>query len=154
MLKIFQTIRLLSRNPKIHLLLYEERILIYFESIFEKLMNTNKSSQNNNAEIFDNLLIEIISIIKRYFTNINLKPEEQKEEIKSLDNVFVQKIINDTKLLDQMIFLLNKENTTILRLLHFILISAIKKLKILFFIFFNIGRKRLVNLRGPILLII
>lgn len=126
MLKIFQTIRLLSRNQNIYSLLYQENILIFFESLIEKLMN-NKSSQNNSGEIIDNLLIEIISIIKRYFSNMSLKSEEKKEEIKSKDNEFIEKIINETKLLDQMIFMLNKDNTTIIRLLHFILISVIKK---------------------------
>ena len=93
--------------------------------------NNNKSYLNSNAEVLDNLLIESISILKRYFPNISLKTEEEKEENKTIQSEFIEKIINETKLLDQMIFLLNKENLTILRLVHFILISVIRKLFLL-----------------------
>ena len=122
MLKILQTIRLLSRNTKIQNLLYQDNILNYFESIIEKLMK-NKSI-NQNSEMLENLLIEIISIIKRYFLPFG---EKEKEEIQSNQIEFVEKIINESKIFDQMIFLLNKENLNILKLLHFILISVIKK---------------------------
>lgn len=146
MLKIFQTVRLLSRNPNIQPLLYQENILNFFESIVEKIMNNSKLSYGNQSEILDNLLIEIISIIKRYFMSIyysNNKPiNSQDNKIENFNNYnnskqstdkdniqdkFLEKIINETNLFDQMIFLLNKENITILRLLHYILLSVIKK---------------------------
>jgi len=127
MLKIFQTIRLLSRHPNIHSLLFQEGIINFIEFTIEKLMNNYKFNQNSNSEILDNLLIEIISIIKRYFTNISFNPEDEKELAKSANYDFVEKIINETKLFDQMIFLLNKENLTILKLLHFIFLSVIRK---------------------------
>jgi hypothetical protein len=111
-------------------MLYQDHILTFFESTIEKLMNNDKSSQKNNSEIFDNILIEIISIIKRYFshTHSNSKQNngEEKDQNKLIQNEFIEKIINETKLFDQMIFLLNRENLTILKLLHYISISVIK----------------------------
>jgi hypothetical protein len=88
-------------------------------------MNENKENtySNMNTEIFDNLFIEIVSIIKRYFSNLHIK----NEDMQFFYNEFADKIINETNILDQLIFLLNRENLTILKLLHFIFISVIRK---------------------------
>lgn len=108
-LKILQTIRLLSRNKIIQVILHNDEIILTFEQILEKLIL--KKHPLPPAEIIDNILIEIISIIKRYFSKEqNFSPR-----------------ITSSNLIDHLIFLLTKENTIILKLLHMILLSLLEK---------------------------
>jgi serine/threonine protein kinase len=127
LLKILQSIRVMSRNKNIQLLLYSENIIKLFEKILEKLSNKiNKEEEgvvNTNShlrsgkinEIYDNIIIEILSIIKRFFIS------NSEDTSKKYDPSFLSLMLS-TSLIDQIIYLLNTDNLTILKLIHFILI--------------------------------
>jgi hypothetical protein len=69
--------------------------------------------------MIDNITIEVISIIKRYFT-IN----HNNDDIQT--NNFFEKLLS-SNLIDHLIFLLGKDNLIILKLLHILLISVSEK---------------------------
>jgi hypothetical protein len=86
-------------------MLFKDNIISLFEGILENLIKSNFSS-----EIIDNIIIEIISILKRPFG----------------DEGMFEKILNSS-IIDSMIFLLKKENIIILKLIHMMLITLLNR---------------------------
>jgi hypothetical protein len=64
--------------------------------------------------MIDNILIEVISIVKRFFN----------KEIQKTHPEFFNKLLN-VNIIDHLIFLLNKENIIIQKLLHMLLLMLI-----------------------------
>lgn len=77
--------------------------------------NTNTYPNSSYAEIIDNILIEIISLAKRF-----IKQDER------LNTEMIEKLTK-YNLIDQLIFLLHKDNTIILKLLHMLLIPMLEE---------------------------
>lgn len=75
------------------------------------MLNSYLEGQN---EIIENICIEIISILKRFFNGLNNNSEN------------FNKIAN-SNIIDHLCFLLQKDNLSILKLLHFILIPVIRE---------------------------
>jgi hypothetical protein len=112
-LKLFQTVRLLTRNKYIHELLFDLNLVNVIDLFLENIVNKQIIA---NTEMIDNIIIEVISILKRL---LNGELKDDKLEI-------YEKIINST-ILDHLIFFLHKDNIIIIKLLHITLISLLKR---------------------------
>jgi len=129
LLKILQSIRLLTRNNSIREKLSNEKVINTFEQILEHLIGVKSLNVSQN-EIIDDCYIEIISIIKRYFyTNIDILSRDNcnSNSNRQIKNEIIEKIINNTKIFDHFIFLLNRDNIIVIKLLHILLISIIEE---------------------------
>lgn len=105
--KAFQATRLLTRNRVIQTLMYKEKHIKIYETIVDKLLKIKPFSK-----IIELILIEVLTIIKRYFYPEFDITDEQKNKYLSL-------IINST-LIDKMISLISTENQTIMKLLKYL----------------------------------
>jgi hypothetical protein len=127
LLKILQCIRLLTRNNLIREKISKEKVISTFEQILEQLIGF-KSEKPSQNEVIDNCFIEIISIIKRYFySNLDILSRDNSNSSHQINNEIIDKIINKTKIIDHFIFLLNRDNMIVLKILHFLLISVIEE---------------------------
>ena len=114
-----QSIRLLTRNNSIKNKLYSEKIVKTFEETLKHLIQVKTANISEN-DIIDNCFIEIVSIVKRYFPYKAETSTNDKMEV-------IESIINSTNIFDHLIFLLNYDNITVLKLLHSLLISVLEE---------------------------
>jgi hypothetical protein len=104
----------LSRNKNLQNELLSENTLNFFENILEKLAKTKHNEKL--IEMIENILIEIISIIKRFLSLSMIKDQPK----------FAEKIIK-SNLIENLIFLLQEDNLIILKSLHILLLSLMEK---------------------------
>lgn len=128
-LPLIQVMRLLSRDKSIQCILrtgndsltkIEILLLnliesdIYKESIKQKIGNFNFES------LLENIVIEILSILKR-FIHINPKDVEELS--------FLNRIIEETEIFDKILYFLNSGSQIVLTLLHIIICSLLSSCK-------------------------
>ena len=102
--KSLQAARVLSRNKQIQSEMYKEDHISKYQLTLSKLTNIQFKSK-----LIENILIELLTIIQRYFYSEANVDNSLKEKFKNL--------ITDSDIIDNMILLLSQENDILLKLL-------------------------------------
>jgi hypothetical protein len=103
--KALQAARILSRNKIIQKEMYKESHISIYKLCFERLINIS-----NRWKIIESMLIELMSIIQRYFYP---KLEENKE----IQEKYINMII-DSDIIDNIILMYSSENENTVKLLE------------------------------------
>ena len=123
--QVFQGARVLTRVKSIQKYMYNEKHIVIYQTILSQLTKTKPM-----GSIIENILIEILAIVKRYLE----KTSDVDFEIK---NNFEEKILS-SEMIDNMIELLIVNNPTLIKLIKYMLkphinnkifVNKIKKIK-------------------------
>lgn len=103
--KALQAIRILSRNKIIQKEMYKESHIEMYKLCLEKLINVK-----TKWKIIESMLVELMSIIQRYFYSLSDKNEQTHEE-------YINMII-DSNIIDNIILMYSSENESTVKLLE------------------------------------
>ena len=106
--QVFQSARVLTRVKSIQKYMYNEKHIVIYQTILSQLTKTKPM-----GSIIENILIEILAIVKRYLE----KTSDVDFEIK---NNFEEKILS-SEMIDNMIELLIVNNPTLIKLIKYML---------------------------------
>ena len=106
--QVFQSARVLTRVKSIQKFMYNEKHIFIYQTILSQLTKTKPM-----GSIIENILIEILAIVKRYLE----KTSDVDFEIK---NNFEEKILS-SEMIDNMIELLIVNNPTLIKLIKYML---------------------------------
>ena len=106
--QVFQGARVLTRVKSIQKYMYNEKHIVIYQTILSQLTKTKPM-----GSIIENILIEILAIVKRYLE----KTSDVDFEIK---NNFEEKILS-SEMIDNMIELLIVNNPTLIKLIKYML---------------------------------
>ena len=109
--KVFQAIRVLTRNKEIQKLIFNEKHINILFNVLNQLHNIQKSN-NKNIKIIEAILIELITILKR-FLYPDILIEKEKE-------IFFNIIANNSNVIIILIELIENKNVVLLKLFKYL----------------------------------
>jgi hypothetical protein len=93
--------------------LFDTRLVEVLDTFLENIVNKNLTA---NTEMIDNIIIEIVSILKRLLAGGS-----------ETGNLEIYEKVVGSNIIDHLIFFLHKDNVVIIKLLHITLISLLKR---------------------------
>ena len=111
-LNVFQTIRVLSRNQEIQKIMFNEKHINILFNVLNQLHNIQNSNKKN-IKIIENILIELITILKRFLYS-DIQIDKEKE------NFFFNIIANNSNVIIIFIELIENKNVVLLRVFKYL----------------------------------
>ena len=110
-IKVIQAIRVLTRSKEIQKIIFNEKHINILFSVLNQLHNIQKSNNKNN-KLIETILIELITILKR-FLYPDIIIEKEKE-------IFFNIIANNSNVIIILIELMENKNVTLLKLFKYL----------------------------------